>query len=177
MPTSSFDPRDAILFDLKEGAVATRTGTQLVVVSAKAVGAFIAAAGAEGGVGILRTLGDTLGAEALGSLGKDPAEATFSEVFDHVAGWLRVGGWGRLRAETWGDALVVEFISATVNARAAERLLEGLFSQLTDHEIACAHVEGSRFMVLEPTVAAEVRSRVRAGMRLGEIVAGLELPA
>jgi len=174
MSARTFDPQDAIHFDLQEGAVATRAGTKLVVLSAEAVGAFIGAVGAQGGVGILRTLGDTLGAEALASLGKDAADAPFSEVLDHVAGWLRVGGWGKLGIERWADALVVEFVSTTVNARAAERLLEGLFCRVSGRDVACAHVQGSRFLILDPTVATVVRARARDGMRLGEIVAMLE---
>ena len=175
MSASSFDPRDAIHFDLQEGAVSTRAGTKLVVLSAEAVGAFIGAAGAEGGVGILRTLGDTLGGEALASLGTDANGATFSAVMEHIAGWLRVGGWGKLGIERWADALVVEFVSTTVNARAAERLLEGLLCRVSGRQVACVHVQGSRFLILDPAVAATARACARDGMRLGEIVADLEI--
>jgi hypothetical protein len=168
-----FNPNNAIRFNLPEGSLSTREGTKVVLVSAETLGEFIATAGPKGGAGLLRTIGDTLGREALASLSKPFIEATLPEIVDHLAGWLRVGGWGRLSFERWGDALVADFVSTTVNARAAERLLEGMLARLSDRSVACAYVEGSRFLLLSADTAAEVRGWSRSGMRLGEIVSRL----
>jgi len=177
MPTSPFDPKDAIRFDMNEGAVHSSAGTKMVVLSAQSVGALIAATGSQGGIGILRNLGDTLGAEALASLGRSTEGLAFTEVLEHVGGWLRLAGWGKLRAEVWGEAIVLEFSSKTVNARAAERLLEGLFTRVSRCSISCVHGEGNRFLLVNPEIEAAVRERLSSGARLGAVVGDLELEA
>ena len=171
---SEFDPNNAIQFNLPEGSLRTREGTKVVLLSAEALGEFISAAGPQGGVRLLRTIGDTLGKEALASIPGAFDEATLAEVIGHLAGWLRVGGWGRLSFERWGDALVIDFVSTTVNARAAERLLEGMIARASGRPVACAYVEGSRFLLLSESTAKEVRTWARSGLRLGEIVSRLE---
>ena len=175
MPPSPFDPKDAIRFDMNEGSVHSSAGTKMVVLSAQSVGALIAATGSQGGIGILRNLGDTVGAEALASLGRSTEGLAFTEVLEHIGGWLRLAGWGKLRAEVWGDAIVLEFTSKTVNARAAERLLEGLFTRVCGRSVSCVQGEGNRFILVNPEVEAGVRERLASGMRLGAVVGELEL--
>lgn len=178
MTTSAgFDPVHFFDFDLASGAVHTRNGQRVLVVSDDVLGPLVAAAVSAQDLTPVRSLGQKLGQTVREELGADPVHSAPHEVLTHVAGVVGAFGWGRLGVERWGKALVVSVESLPeIDAQhlAIAALLGGLFSSLVSEEVACVPVgkEGI-FLVVNPNVAAQVWAWSRQEAGLAPILARL----
>jgi hypothetical protein len=178
-PQSAFDPGGFFEFDLAEGAVRVRGGERVLVLSSDVVAPLVSAAVRNGDLTAVRKLGRDLGGAAGQSLGK-PNEARAEDVLSAAADVLSLFGWGRLRIERWGDALVahVDGLPALDDDHlGVAALLGGLFSALADREVACVPAsEGGTFLVVDPSVAQQVWKWSRNGENVPAIVSRLHVP-
>ncbi|MEO0326741.1 MAG: hypothetical protein AAF447_27610 [Myxococcota bacterium] len=171
---TSFDPAGFYAFDLEEGAVRAG-GDRVLVMSDTVVTALVSAAEEAGDLSALRVLGMELGARAKGRL-PDVAAATPLDALGEAAAPVALFGWGRLRLERWGAALVLELENAPAlgeDGFAEAALLGGLLSGMTGREAACVparHEGARRFVVVSASIADTVYGWALDGFEVGAIV-------
>jgi hypothetical protein len=99
-------------------------------------------------------------------------------VLSHAAAVIALYGWGGLRFEQWGDALVLEVQELPPLDRdnlAVAALLGGLFSTLCGQEVACVPIGASgKYIMVDPAVAEKVWGWSKGGDDLAAIVSKLE---
>lgn len=176
MTAPTFDPGGYFEFDLAGGAVRTRDGERVLVLSDSVVAPLVAAAVGNGDLTSVRKLGRQLGESARAALGdatKRPAE----DVLGCAASLLAMFGWGRLQVDRWGDALVAVLDAVPDLDRehlGVAALLGGLFSSLAAREVACVPVSSDGiFLIVDPSVAQQVWKWSRAGDDVAAIVGRL----
>jgi hypothetical protein len=173
-----FDPGAFFEFDLQGGEVRARGGHRVLVLSDTVVAPLVSAAVQNGDLTAVRRLGRHMGEEVAQSLGGgDVAEIPPEMVLGHAATVVSLFGWGRLRLERWGDALVArleKLPELDADHLAIAALLGGLFSSLARHEVACVPVStDGRFLLVDPQIAEQVWNWSRAGDHVGTIVGRL----
>lgn len=171
-----FDPGDFYAFDLSRGAVSTRHGERVLVLSSEVVSTLVASAAKHGDLTAVRALGKRIGEQAASSLGSDVRAAAPENVATHAAGVLSLLGWGALSLERWGDALVLVLEGAPdldPGKLGLASLLGGMLTTLSGRDIACVPVGGGRFVVVHPSVAEQVFSWTKDGADLAQIVSKL----
>ncbi len=170
-----FDPGGFYEFNVRGGAVKTRDGARVMVLTGEALGPLVQAAASSGDLKPIRTLGQNLATHAQASLGSDANGAAPEDVLAHASSVLALFGWGRLGLERWGQALALTLTDAPeLDERrlATAALLGGLLSELSGHEVACVPVD-DRFLVVAPTVADKIWKQARGGADLPTVVASL----
>jgi hypothetical protein len=172
-----FDPGAFYAFDLARGAVHTRHGERVLMLSADTIGPLVSTAVRHGDLTSIRSLGKRVGEDAARSLGSEVKAATPEAVVTHASGVLALLGWGTLSLERWGRALVVFIEGAPQldNDRLGlAALLGGLLTSLGGRDIACVPVnDGSRFVVVHPSIAEAVWTWTKEGKSLSDVVARL----
>jgi hypothetical protein len=173
MNEPQFDPGAFFEFDLGRGSVQTRSGARVLVLSHDVVAPLVAAAVETGDLTAVRRLGREIGRHALESLGRSASELSPETVLGHASCVLSLFGWGSLRFERWGDALVAighgvpELDGEQLGAAA---LLGGLFSALAGRDVACVPADAGRYILVSPEVAEQVWAWSREGAQLATIV-------
>lgn len=176
--TDRFDPTGYLQFDLGEGAVRTKAGDRVLVLSDTVVSPLVSAAVETGDLTAVRELGKHLGSQIVDSLGGSVLDDSPEAVLEHAAGVLAVLGWGRLGLERWGNAMVAtvdnppELDGENLGVAA---LLGGVFSALADAEVACAPLGGARYLVCDWTIAEQVWLWAKDGAEVGTIIDQLVL--
>jgi len=171
-----FDPREFYAFDLARGAVSTRHGERMLVLSSDAVATLVASAAKHGDLTAVRALGKRIGEEAQASLASDVRGASPEAVATHAAGVLSLLGWGAFSFERWGHALVIVLEGAPEldpGKLGLASLLGGMLTALSGRDIACVPVSSGRFVVVHPSVAEQVFTWSTEGSDLAQIVAKL----
>jgi hypothetical protein len=178
MPEPQFDPGAFFQFDLARGAVRARGGNRVLVLSQSVLAPLIATAVQNGDLTAVRALGNQLGKAVAASLGSDPMSKAPETVLSHAASLIALYGWGRLHLERWGDALVLtvdELPPLDEDNLAVAALLGGLFSTLSENEVACVPIGNSNhYLVVDPQIAEYVWGWSKDGESLGQIIARLE---
>ncbi len=154
----------------------TRGGGRVVVLAAEAVGPLVAAAVARGDLTAMRRFGRQVGAQVADSLGGEPAEAPAEVVLGHLRPLFALFGWGALRAERWGDALllVVDDPPQLDEERLAlAALLGGALSAASGRDVACVPLPEQRFLVVAPAVAEQIWRWAHEGAGLLDILGRL----
>lgn len=179
MTDTAFDPGAFFEFDLARGAVRARGGERVLVLSDGALAPLVAAAVKNGDLTAVRKLGKDLGEVAARGLGSASAAAP-EVVLGRAADVLSLFGWGRLTVDRWGDALSarVDGLPSLDDAHlGVAALLGGLFSALTDRDVACVPVsEAGLFLLVDPSIAQQVWKWSRAGDGVPAIVERLAAP-
>lgn len=178
MPEPQFDPGAFFQFDLAHGAVRARGGTRVLVLSQSVLAPLIATAVQNGDLTAVRALGNQLGQSVASSLGHGPMDRSPEAVLGHAANLIALYGWGRLQLERWGDALtlvVEELPPLDDDNLAVAALLGGLFSTLSEQEVACVPIgTTNRYLMVDPQIAEYVWSWSKDGESLGQIISRLE---
>ncbi|MBK8171784.1 MAG: hypothetical protein IPK60_15750 [Sandaracinaceae bacterium] len=172
MAQPNFDPSGFYEFDLSRGAVRTRDGERVFVLSDDVVAPLINALVKQGDLSTLTKLGERLGSTASASLAGRVSELSPEQVIGHAAAVLALYGWGRLQSERWGDAFVVTITGLRdldPMQLATSALLSGLLGKLAGAELSCVPVGDERFVVVHPSIAKQVSSWVTSGSNIGEI--------
>jgi len=140
----TFEPSGFYEFDLAAGAVKTRSGERVLVLTDNVAGALVSSAAPE----VLRGFGAYLGAQARGS--DDPAGKSPEDVLSAAANVVAIFGFGALRFERWGDALVLRLEGAP--DAPMEHVLGGLLTGLGGREVACLKSTDGAYVVVDPSV-------------------------
>lgn len=173
---SAFDPADYYAFDLARGAVHTRHGERVLVLSADVIGPLVSTAARHGDLTTIRALGKRIGEDAARSLAQDARAASPEAVIGHAAGTLALLGWGVLSLERWGSALSLALSGAPsldTDRLGLAALLGGLLTSLGGRDVACVPVASNRFVVVHPSIAETVWGWAKEGAELGQIVSRL----
>lgn len=176
MSEPRFDPSAFYEFDLPNGRVRGRTGARVIVLSEDVLGPLVAAASTAGDLTPVRTLGSLLGEEVIASLGVDPTGLPPEVVLSHAAAVTAMHGFGKLSFERWGEALVLAITdSPSLDEMwlGIAALLGGMFSQVSQREVACVPVEPGKFLVVDPSIAGDVWNAAQSGASLGAICGSL----
>lgn len=176
MSEAQFDPGGFYEFDLAHGAVRTRTGARVVVLSDSVVTPLVATAVQKGDLTPVRRLGRDIGQHVSDALGSSPSELAPETVLGHVSAVLALFGWGRLSFERWGEAVVVvgEGVpSLDDDNLGIAALLGGLFSALAGRDVACVPASAERFVLVDPSIAEQVWIWSKEGSELPEIIGSL----
>ena len=176
MAEPSFDPGGFYEFNLVEGAVHTRSGARVLVLSDNVLAPLVSAAVQHGDLTAVRRMGKVMGEHIRESLGKDASACSPETVLGHTASTLGLFGWGRLTFERWGQVL-----AAVVDGQpqldednlGLAALLGGVFSVLAGREVACVPIDPRRFLVVSPYIAEQVWMWSREGADLPTLVARL----
>ena len=176
MADTSFDPGGFFEFDLARGAVRARRGGRVLLLSDSVVAPLVSAAVGNGDLTAVRKLGRQLGEAAAADL-PDAKGAAASAVLGHAATVLSLFGWGRLRVDRWGDALVARLEALPQlddDHLGVAALLGGLFSAISDEEVACVPVsDDGAFLLVDPSVAQQIWKWSRSGDDVAAIVGRL----
>jgi hypothetical protein len=104
------------------------------------------------------------------SLGDNALNRAPETVLGHAANLIALYGWGRLHLERWGDALclsVDELPPLDEDNLAVAALLGGLFSTLSEQEVACVPIgDSNRYLMVDPQIAEYVWSWSKEGESL-----------
>jgi membrane protein YqaA with SNARE-associated domain len=177
MTEPSFDPGGFFQFDLAKGSVRSRGGGRVLVVSESVLAPLINTAVAHGDLTAVRSLGSQLGSMVASSLGATPNAQSPAQVIGHAGGVMSLFGWGRLRLEQWGDALVLHVDGLPPldeDNLAVAALLGGLFSTLCSTEVACVPItRTARYMMVDPRIAEQVWTWSKEGESLASITSKL----
>lgn len=177
--TSGFDPGDYYAFDLAKGAVHTRHGDRVLVLSADVIGPLVSTAARHGDLTAIRSLGKRIGEDAARSLNQDARRAAPEAVLSHASGTLALLGWGVLSLERWGNALALTLTGAPSldpDRLGLAALLGGVLTSLGGRDVACVPV-GVRFVIVHPSIAEAVWGWAKDGVDLGQIVIRLSQEA
>ncbi len=177
MTDSSFDPGGFFQFDLAHGNVRSRGGSRVLVVSEDVLAPLIRTAVGQGDLTAVRSLGSQLGTLVSASLGKNAAGRSPGDVIGHAGTVMSLYGWGRLRLEQWGDAMVLQVDALPPldpDNLAVAALLGGLFSTLCGSEVACVPLARStKYIMVDPTVAEQIWTWSKSGESLASIASKL----
>jgi hypothetical protein len=172
-----FDPGAFYAFDLARGAVHTRHGERVLMLSADTLGPLVTTAARHGDLTSIRMLGKRIGDDAARSLGDEVRDASPEAVVAHASGTLALLGWGTLALERWGKALVLTLEGAPQldgERLGLAALLGGMLTSLGGRDVACvpAH-ESGRFVIVHPAIAETVWTWTKEGSSLGEVISRL----
>jgi hypothetical protein len=174
---ASLDPNAFFQFDLAKGAVRARGGSRVLVVSESVLSPLINTAVANGDLTAVRTLGSQLAALVASSLPGQANALSPGQVIGHAGAVMSLFGWGRLRLEQWGDALVLNVDGMPPlddDNLALAALLGGLFSALCATEVACVPLgRTTRYMMVDPRIAEQVWNWSREGDGVSTIASKL----
>ena len=177
MADEGFDPGSFFQFDLAAGSIRSRGGGRVLVLSEKSLAPLISTAVGSGDLTAIRSLGSQLGTLVAASLGKPVNSLPPSEVIGHAGSAMSLFGWGRLKLEQWGDALVLNVEGLPPldeDNLAVAALLGGLFSTLCTTEVACVPLaRTAKYMMVDPLVAERVWAWSKSGENLASIASKL----
>ena len=176
MHDARLDPGGFYEFNLSGGTVRTCTGDRVVLLSDTVLAALVAAAANEGDLTPLRRLGELLGDQAVRVLVRPATLLSGEAVLGVASGMMALFGWGRLEFERWGDAMVLvagDLPAVDSEQLGAAALLGGLFSNLSQRQVACVPVGTARFIMVDLEVAETVWGWYKDGADLPQIVGRL----
>lgn len=131
----------------------------------------------DGDLTAIRNLGNQLGKQIASQIGMSVNQTAPGVVMAHVSAAVALFGWGGLRLERWGDALILDverLPSLDRENLAMAALLGGLFSTLCAREVACVPIDGtSRYLMVDPGVAERIWAWSKGGDDLPAIIAKL----
>lgn len=179
MDTSTFDPSEAVVFDLNRGQVTLEGGGQVLLLGADVV----AAACAQLDANVVRQLGIALGKQAgtrvrarLAALGAPSLEV----MVEQLAGEVSLRGLGALTIERWGQALVVRIEGQPLGAQGQELIggfIEGALLASVDREVTTMPLERNaqslRLLLCSKAASARVKTWLLAGGSWGDALTAL----
>jgi hypothetical protein len=185
---ASFDSSRAVRFDLHEGKIALADRAPQVLLPVEELLAL--AAGERTLRSLARAVGLAAAARAATRLAQPDAPpsspkdllraASLSDVVAELGAELALLGFGNLRAETWGSALLVVLDPCSLDARGnelVEGVIEGALGLATDRELGALVAERRagvvRLIVGEVDAIARVRPLTAAGGLFTEVIRAL----
>lgn len=167
MTEPSFEPGGFFQFDLAKGSIRSKGGGRVLVVSESVLAPLVNTAVAQGDLTAVRGLGSQLGSMIAASLGAAAGSLPPERVIGYAGSVMSLFGWGRLRLEQWGDALVLHVDGLPPldeDNLAVAALLGGMFSTLSGAEVACVPIgRTSKYMMVDPRIAEQIWTWAKDG--------------
>lgn len=177
MAESRFELNGFFQFDLAQGSVRARGGERVLLLSEEVLAPLIATAVNHGDLTPVRSLGSYLGNLVEEALPGAPAALPIGQVVGCAGTVVALFGFGRLKLERWGDALVLDVDGlppVDADNLAVAALLGGIFSSLCRIEVACVPLAPStKYIMVDPTIAEQVWSWSKGGDSLATIAGRL----
>ncbi len=176
MHDGRFDPGGFYEFNLAGGTVRTRAGGRVVVLPDDTLAALISSAARDGDLTPLRRLGEALGDLVVDAIDRPASVLSPEAILGQASMATALFGWGRLAFERWGPALVIvvgDLPPVDEDDLGAAALLGGLFSRLSQQQVACVPTGNSRFIMVDLEVAETVWAWFKEGADLPSIVGRL----
>ena len=178
MGSSSFDPTNAVRFDLPQGRVhAGGDGERLLLVPTSAIDDIALSAPAEAVEALGRALGTAIGRRAKARLG-DASSAPMEAFVTQLAGEVALAGVGVLGVERWGRALVMLVEGSPLNGSLLAPLIGAAVEAASGRGVACTllsrdeHV--ARLFVGGDGGVGRVRDWIASGMPWADALARLQ---
>jgi hypothetical protein len=177
METPTFDPTQAVVFDLNRGRV-TLEGSGAVLLSADA----LAQVCVELDATAVRQLGSLLGKQAGLRVKSRTSSSTLTleAMADHLGGEISLGGLGSLGIERWGRALVIRIESCPLGARSAELMsayveaaLQACVGRDASAIVAERGPDAFRLLLCGKNAANRVKGWLGRGKSFGEALTAL----
>lgn len=167
MTETSFEPGGFFQFDLAKGSIRSKGGGRVLVVSEAVLAPLINTAVAQGDLTAVRGLGSQLGSMVAAALGGPANGLPPAQVIGYAGSVMSLFGWGRLKLEQWGDALVLHVDGLPPldeDNLAVAALLGGMFSTLSTTEVACVPLgRSSKYMMVDPRIAEQIWTWAKDG--------------
>ena len=180
MAQPRFDPSQTVKFDLTRGQVSFGGSDARVLVPTDALHDLCRGAGNEAMRDFGRRLGTEAGRRAAARLIDGPANASMTDVIEHLGGDLALLGLGSLAAERWGRALVLTVTHSPLGSQGDELLaavLEGAIQRAMARDVAVVPLHRddalARLLVVSPSAATRVRAWIDGGTSWGDVLAKL----
>lgn len=177
MADAQFDPSGFFKFDMARGSVRSKGGGRLLLLAEDVLAPLIVTAVNNGDLTAVRAMGSQLGMMVAQSLPGTAANLPPAVVMGHAANVVSLFGWGRLKLERWGDALVIEVDGLPPldeDNLAVAALLGGLFSTLCKVEVACVPLaQSTKYLVVDPSIAEQIWAWSKGGESLSTIAGRL----
>jgi hypothetical protein len=162
----SFDPTNAVRFELPRGAVfASKGDDRLLLVPAGALADLVQAAPPEAAAALGRALGTAIGKRAVARI-EHPAAASVEQFVTQLAGECALAGVGLLTLERWGRAMVLLLEGSPLD----DRLLSPLFSAAI--EASTGRSAPTLLLARDGKVARVLVASATAVQRAGDWLAG-----
>jgi membrane protein YqaA with SNARE-associated domain len=177
MTETSFEPGGFFQFDLAKGSIRSKGGGRVLFLSEAVLAPLINTAVAQGDLTAVRSLGSQLGTMVASSFGAAASGLSPAQVIGYAGSVMSLFGWGRLRLEQWGDALVLQVDGLPPlddDNLAVAALLGGMFSTLSATEVACVPIgRTTKYMMVDPRIAEQVWTWSKEGESLASITSKL----
>ena len=191
MADSTFDPTEAVTFDLAYGHVHMDGAPNRVLVPSDALVELCEAAGEEATGALGHAIGTAMGRRVAARVAREGedrqsavARATFELVVEQLAGELALAGLGSLAVERWGKAVVFVHDQSPLGERGDALLAEILQAAtlaLSNQGGRIVRLERSgvraRFLLVGAASVEGVRMRLREGQSWGTVLAKLHRSA
>ena len=177
MAARPFDPTHALRFDVPRGSVHTSGDMRVVFIPAEALDELARSdlPGVIEGMGNL--VGRAIGKRLAARLGARATSGTVEEFVTELAGELAVAGYGAVRLERWGRALVVVVERSALPTRMIAPLVGAAVENATGREVWSAllmHDDvATRVLVSSRSAIAHVRDWLEAGVAWGDALSRL----
>lgn len=183
MALPTFDPTNAIRFDLSRGQVSFDDSYR-VLVPVEAMLRLCATAGDEAALDFGRQIGADLGRRVAARLADQAATASVQDVVDHLGGELALVGFGCLSVERWGRALVLavdDSPSASDGDALLAAVLEGAVQRAMSRDVRVVVLAREdrtvRLLCSSVDTAPRVRELLAGGTSWGDVLTKLHRPA
>jgi hypothetical protein len=187
MADTTFDPTEAVTFDLAYGHVHMDGAPNRVLVPSDALVELCEAAGEEATGALGYAIGTAMGRRVAARVAREGedrqsavARALFDVVVEHLAGELALAGLGSLAVERWGKAVVFVHDQSPLGERGDALLAEILQAAtlaLSNQAGRIVRLERSgvrvRFLLIGAAAVEGVRMRLREGQSWGTVLAKL----
>ena len=177
MADAQFEPGGFFQFDMAHGSVRSRGGSRVLLLSEEVLAPLIVTAVNNGDLTAVRAMGSQLGEIVARGLPGSASTLAPEVVVSHAANVVSLFGWGRLRLERWGEALVLAVDGLPPldeDNLALAALLGGMFSTLCKVEVACVPLsQSAQYLVVDPSIAEHIWAWSKSGESLSAIVGRL----
>ncbi|HEX3771679.1 MAG TPA: hypothetical protein VHV30_12465 [Polyangiaceae bacterium] len=177
MSAPTFNPAQAVRFDLAHGAV--RAGTaddRFVLVPASALVDVARGAPAEVAAALGQAIGRGIGRRAAGRIG-DAKASTLEGFITQLAGEAAIAGVGLWSLERWGRALVVVVSEGVAPPSMIAAIVGAAIEGASGRKVGCALLagdeHGARVLVSSDRAVERVRQWIGSGMAWAEAISKL----
>ena len=186
MPHPPFDPSKAVTFDLVHGQVYLGEATASLLLPVTALLPLVCGEPDERAAAVARAIGTSFGHRVAKRFGADVdapeklLSASVEAVVDHLGGELALAGFGSLRLERWGRALVLLLDSVPFDVAGdtwVALLLAAALESATTRPVGCLPLmrdsDQVRFLIANGSTVEQTHAWLRQGITWGDALARL----